>query len=129
MNPPIRRINVKFLAETIRQVLTERGCRNFTIDLKGRPLASESTDDTPLYREIEKSFLKNDPRAKVLPYMSPGATDSRFFRQKGIPAYGVQFDSSIEAAERIHGHNERISAGQLTLGIKVLYDTLMGFCT
>jgi acetylornithine deacetylase/succinyl-diaminopimelate desuccinylase-like protein len=98
------------------------------VEFKGKSLSSESSTDTPLYRALETGFKKNDPRAKVVPYMSPGATDSRFFREKGIPAYGVQVESSNESTERIHGHNERISAKQLTMGIKVLYDTIREFC-
>jgi acetylornithine deacetylase/succinyl-diaminopimelate desuccinylase-like protein len=116
------------LLKDIDEILLARGCRNFSIEFEGTPLASESPLDTPLYKALESSFVQNDPRAKVVPYMSPGATDSRFFRQKGIPAYGVQFDSSIETAELIHGHNERIGLNQLTCGIKVLYDTVKSFC-
>jgi acetylornithine deacetylase/succinyl-diaminopimelate desuccinylase-like protein len=116
------------LAESINEILTAKGCKNFSVEFKGKSLSSESSIDTPLYKALEKGFKKNDPRAKVVPYMSPGATDSRFFREKGIPAYGVQVESSIETTERVHGHNERISAKKLTMGIKVLYDTLKEFC-
>jgi acetylornithine deacetylase/succinyl-diaminopimelate desuccinylase-like protein len=92
-------------------------------------LSSESPADTPLYNALTAGFKKNDHKAKVVPYMSSGATDSRFFRQKGIPAYGVQIDTSMDSIERIHGHNERISIKQLTKGIKILYDTLREFCS
>jgi acetylornithine deacetylase/succinyl-diaminopimelate desuccinylase-like protein len=116
------------LLKTINDILSKRGCRNFSIDLKGRPRASESSADTPLYKALEMSFKKNDPKAKVVPYMSTGATDSRFFREKGIPAYGIQMITSTDSTKGVHGHNERIGCGQLTMGIKVLYDTIKEFC-
>ncbi len=117
------------LLEIINEVLTDRGCRNFSIEINGQSLASESPVDTPLYNALEKGFRKNDPRAKVIPYMSTGATDSRFFREKGIPAYGVQMISSVESAEGIHGHNEHISSEHIITGIKILHDTIKEFCT
>ncbi len=112
------------LKQQVHDILTVRGCRNFTITFRGEGLSSESPTDTQLYKAIHDSFLENDPRARVIPYMSPGATDSRFFRDRGIPAYGLQFDLSVEEVQRIHGHNERIGVNQFVLGIKVLYDTI-----
>ena len=115
------------LAKTIDEILKGRGCKNFTVEVAGS-LSSESSVETPLYRALEAGFRKHDPRALVVPYMSPGATDSRFFRAKGIPAYGVQMGASLDSIERIHGHNERISIKELTLGIKILYDVIKNFC-
>ena len=117
------------LAIRIRELLEAGGCRNFTVAFKGKSQSSVSPTDTPLYRALEDSFTRHDPRARVVPYMSPGATDSRFFRARGIPAYGLQFDASIEATQRIHGHNERISIEQLIRGTRVLYDTARRFCS
>ena len=117
------------LLKTITEILRERGCRNFSIEFLGESLSSESPPDTPLYELLEKSIKKNDPKGKMVSFMSTGATDSRFFRQKGIPAYGIQIDSSLEAIETVHGHNERIRAEKLTMGIKILYDILREVCS
>jgi len=108
--------------EDIRHILRERGCTNFTVKLLGSSAASVSPVDTRLFKMLEKSLKKTDPRATVIPYMSPGATDSRFFRDRKIPAYGLQMESSVEAAKRIHAHNERINAGRMVFGIKVLFN-------
>jgi acetylornithine deacetylase/succinyl-diaminopimelate desuccinylase-like protein len=113
--------------QTLADILDRHGCGDYSIKMSGS-LASESSCDTDLYRVLEKSFRKNDPLACMLPYMSPGATDSRFFRQLGIPCYGVQMEPSIDTIDRIHGHNERTSIQQLTFGIKVLYDAVKTFC-
>ncbi len=45
----------------------------------------------------------------VIPVMSTGATDSRFFRQRGVPAFGVSglfLDPAVDA--RAHGRDERM---------------------
>jgi acetylornithine deacetylase/succinyl-diaminopimelate desuccinylase-like protein len=45
----------------------------------------------------------------VIPVMSTGATDSRFFREKGVPSYGVSglfLDPAVDA--RAHGRDERM---------------------
>ena len=36
------------------------------------------------------------PEAQLIPYMSSGATDSRFFRERDIVAYGMQMESSLD---------------------------------
>jgi acetylornithine deacetylase/succinyl-diaminopimelate desuccinylase-like protein len=115
------------LRAAIEAILDGAGCRDYAIDMVGS-VASASPIDTELYRAVERSFSAHDGRARVLPYMSPGATDSRFFRKLGVPCYGLQMDCSTQAAELIHGHNERIAAERLTFGIKVLHGALKNFC-
>ncbi len=115
------------LRATLAAILDACGCGEYTLEVSGN-LASASPGDTDLYRVLEKSFEKHAPRARMLPYMSPGATDSRFFRSLGIPCYGVQMEASIDAIDRIHGHNERTSIGSLRFGIQVLYSALKTFC-
>jgi len=115
------------LKALIERLLNEAGCRGFTVHLPGGSQASQSPMDTELYRVLGDSIREHDPRGMLLPYLSPGATDSRFFREKGVVAYGMQFDASIESNRLIHGHDERISLKHLLFGIQVLYDTLRRF--
>ena len=117
------------ILETLDKILQTRGCRGFTIQVLHTSLPAESPLDTPLYRVLETSLKHHDPRAKIIPYMSSGATDSRFFREQGIIAYGMQMESSLVSMERVHGHNERITIENLTMGSKVLYDTVRAFCS
>jgi len=116
------------IRQTLEEVLTAKGCKNFTIQMLHTSLPSASPMDTPLYRAFENNLRKHDPKAILIPYMSSGATDSRFFREQGITAYGMQMESSLESMERMHGHNERIAITNLVMGIKVLYDTIKEFC-
>lgn len=115
------------LRATLAAILDACGCGEYTLEVSGS-LASASPRDTGLYRVLEKSFQKHDPRARMLPYMSPGATDSRFFRALGVPCYGVQMEASTAAIDRIHGHNERTGTRHLRFGIQVLYSALKTFC-
>jgi acetylornithine deacetylase/succinyl-diaminopimelate desuccinylase-like protein len=58
----------------------------------------------------------------VIPTMSTGATDSRFFRALGIPAYGVSglfSDPTVDA--RAHGRDERMAVRSFFEGQEFLY--------
>ncbi|HLG06606.1 MAG TPA: M20/M25/M40 family metallo-hydrolase [Gemmatimonadales bacterium] len=58
----------------------------------------------------------------VIPVMSTGATDSRFFRQRGVPALGVSglfLDPSVDA--RQHGRDERMRIQSYYEGQEFLY--------
>ena len=58
--------------------------------------------------------------------LTPGTTDSCFFRQKGVNSYGL-FPAIIDPSElgRFHGIDERISFENLLLGIQIIYDVLV----
>ena len=58
----------------------------------------------------------------VIPTMSTGATDSRFFRALGVPAYGVSglfSDPTVDA--RAHGRDERMRVQSFYEGQEFLY--------
>jgi acetylornithine deacetylase/succinyl-diaminopimelate desuccinylase-like protein len=62
------------------------------------------------------------PGVPVVPYMSRGATDSRFLRARGYAAYGMNPIGVTEADERrSHGIDERIPAASLRRGVELLY--------
>jgi acetylornithine deacetylase/succinyl-diaminopimelate desuccinylase-like protein len=62
------------------------------------------------------------PGLPVIPFMSRGATDSRFVRAGGIPAYGVSPIPETDAdARRAHGVDERIPASGLRTGVEFLH--------
>ncbi|MFX0108253.1 MAG: M20/M25/M40 family metallo-hydrolase, partial [Candidatus Hodarchaeota archaeon] len=63
------------------------------------------------------------PEAGLVPLLSPGGTDCRFFREKwGTNSYGFSlFDDRISANElaaMAHGDNERVSLGTIDLTAK-----------
>ena len=69
--------------------------------------------------QITRDMWGNIP---VIPVMSTGATDSRFFRALGVPAFGVSglfSDPTVDA--RAHGRDERMRMQSYYEGQEFLY--------
>ncbi len=79
---------------------------------------------SPLSQEvlgaIEQVTAEMWPGVPVVPTMSAGATDSRFFRAAGIPAYGVSGIFADMNDVRAHGRDERIGVKQYYEGLEFL---------
>ena len=100
------------------------------IELMERPIrASVSPFDSQFFSVLEETLLHHVPDCVVVPTLTPGGTDSRFFRRRGVAAYGL-IPISIDEGElnRMHGIDERISLDNLRLGIQVVYDVLSKMC-
>ena len=84
---------------------------------------------TELFSILGDVIRERIEKALVLPSISPGFTDSRIFRQRGVVAYGLipVLLEPVEAAT-IHGHNERISIENLRLGTQFLFETVRRLC-
>jgi len=94
---------------------------------------SSRTDISPLDGELidamKRAVTRHVPDALVVPMQMPGASDSRFFRARGIPAYGLgPFVIDKEEIKLTHGVDERISIENLELGIKIAYDVIREVC-
>jgi acetylornithine deacetylase/succinyl-diaminopimelate desuccinylase-like protein len=86
--------------------------------------------DNELFRALEAACRKNAPHALVTPSLCVGGTDARFFRQRGVPAYGlVPCIFNAEDLKGYHGLNERLSVANLKLGMQIVYDTTIGVAT
>jgi acetylornithine deacetylase/succinyl-diaminopimelate desuccinylase-like protein len=107
--------------------------RDYEIEILQTSPASVSPSDNPLYGALDKVLKATDPKAKMIPSMLTGATDSRFFRSKGVVAYGFQpmmpMANLAEYLSRVHGHNERIKAEDLLFGTRVLYQVIKEVCS
>jgi acetylornithine deacetylase/succinyl-diaminopimelate desuccinylase-like protein len=76
------------------------------VEFSERPSGSPTG---PLFEAVRAAVLSVHPDAIVLPYLSTGFTDSRFFRQLGIDSYGLAPILLTRAdLGRIHGVDERI---------------------
>lgn len=79
----------------------------------------------PLSKEVMGPIetLSKDmyPGVAVIPTMSSGATDCRFFTPAGIPCYGVSGMLGDGATGNAHGLNERIRVQSLMEGREFLY--------
>jgi acetylornithine deacetylase/succinyl-diaminopimelate desuccinylase-like protein len=98
-------------------------------DRWGEP--SLSPTDTELYRVIEKAVGARTGGAPVLPTLGTGGTDGRFYRRRGIPAYGFGLLSPgwDPGTWRglFHGHDERVDVASLELTTAALHDVVTGF--
>ena len=89
-----------------------------------------SSQDTDLYRAIQKFASENDPGCPVVPLLLPGATDSRFLRKNGIITYDFcPFRLTEEELMRIHGNNERIALENLRFGTRMLVEMIREIAT
>jgi acetylornithine deacetylase/succinyl-diaminopimelate desuccinylase-like protein len=116
-------------AESLRReldaVLADSPGVEFDLGMRGQP--TESPVDTDLAEAIRRSLARHAPEAQAVPYLVPGATDSRFLRPRGCVAYGFCPLLPGEDLRSIHGHDERISVRSLEFGLRVLWDVVTDF--
>ena len=71
------------------------------------PVSPQRADVTKAYQDAVTAL--NGKGVPVAPYMSAGATDGAFFREAGIPVYGMDGSWVISPEdERAHGLDERM---------------------
>ncbi|HEU5189473.1 MAG TPA: M20/M25/M40 family metallo-hydrolase [Methylomirabilota bacterium] len=79
--------------------------------------------DTPIMHAMSRVATKLMPNGSVVPAMTTGGTDARFFRWKGIPSYGFGLHSLRipyhEYPVMFHGHNERVDTESLRLSAEM----------
>jgi acetylornithine deacetylase/succinyl-diaminopimelate desuccinylase-like protein len=88
---------------------------------------SVSPTDTPLMVAISRVARRMMPDSRVVPAITTGGTDAKFFRWKGIPSYGFGLHSTripyTEYPLMFHGHNERVDTESLRLSA-LMWETL-----
>jgi acetylornithine deacetylase/succinyl-diaminopimelate desuccinylase-like protein len=85
--------------------------------------ATASPADSPLMTAIAK--LGQSENAVAVPTMIAGFTDSHYFRQKGLVAYGfIPIELSPAEEHGVHGINERLPIKELGNGIHRMADLL-----
>ncbi len=84
--------------------------------------ATENGWDDPFYRALVRHTLDGRPHAAAGPVLSPGFTDSIFFRRRGVKAYGlVPFEVTKHEAATMHGRDERVSVKNVRDGVRILF--------
>lgn len=123
-------VNCRILPdETPEQVhaVLERvvGDTGVKITFQGSATNSPPSPLTPaLMGEIERVTKEMWPGVPVIPTMSTGATDGLYFRNAGIPVYGV---SGLFYPETFaHGMNERIPVRAFYQGLEFMYRLVKG---
>lgn len=81
--------------------------------------------DTPLFRAIERVAHRQDPDALVVPRVIAGFTDSHYYRDLGLVAYGFVPRLLRPVDTRgIHGPNEKITVANLRYGVDTMIQIL-----
>lgn len=96
--------------------------------LAGEP-SPDSPASGPLYETVKRAMLAASPAAAVGPIGTAGTTDSRFFRQRGIAAYGVSpFKVNYYDIDGAHGADERIRSRFFAEGVRLMRTIVRDFC-
>ena len=72
------------------------------------------------YEHFKASLMDTYPNAGVIPVLFPATTDNNYYRNQGIPVYGIVPALLEESLLRtIHNYNERIPVESVVLGASV----------
>jgi acetylornithine deacetylase/succinyl-diaminopimelate desuccinylase-like protein len=93
--------------------------------------ANQSPFDTEPYRIIAEVMERHYPGSVVTPSLLTGGSDSRFYRDKGVPTYGIcpAVVSMADVTGMIHGVNEKISVDNMITGTEIISDIVKRLCT
>jgi len=95
------------------------------LDITDYTDASISPSNTDFYRAIEATVEDLAPGCSVLPRLSTGMSDSRFWRAIGSTVYGcVPVSPDVQLSDilpGVHGVNERMNIESLEFATKFLY--------
>ncbi len=120
--PFILKILIGLLSDRVN--LLKMGHRKPSIIHSPKP-ARVSDTNAEFFHTLSGVLRELVPDSLAVPLLTPGTTDSCFFRRKGVNSYGL-FPAIIDPGElaRFHGIDERISIDNLRLGTQILFEVL-----
>ena len=111
----------------VKAALPEKGV-SVDVLLAAAPVA-ESPSDTDLFAALAAAMKKAEPDSKVAPFVSAGTSDSRWFRARGIAAYGIApFKVNYYDADTVHANDERIRQRFFGEGVRLMRAIVEEFC-
>ncbi|MFN7921904.1 MAG: M20/M25/M40 family metallo-hydrolase [Bryobacteraceae bacterium] len=84
------------------------------------PATEPSSLTTELYIAIQEVLKTSHPKSVITPFMSRGATDSSYLRQKGMALYGAPVLLRTDKEGRAHGNDERMPLKSIEDGTDLL---------
>lgn len=106
----------------LEQVVNDPGV-TFEVTRSPNPPATSEWTDAPLFAALDQACRAYVPHAPVTPTICVGGTDARYFRARGVPAYGlVPGLYTAEDLKGFHGVDERLSIENLRLGTQIVLD-------
>jgi acetylornithine deacetylase/succinyl-diaminopimelate desuccinylase-like protein len=114
------------MLQRVRQAVGENA--SVEVLLQGEPVP-DSPHGGELFDAIARAMRAEAPRSAVAPLVSAGTTDSRWFRARGITAYGIApFKVNYYDADSVHGTDERIRARFFAEGVHLVRSIVRDFC-
>ncbi|PYQ28791.1 MAG: hypothetical protein DMF56_14015 [Acidobacteria bacterium] len=127
-------VDIRLLPDTKTDAMLTRvreaAGKNVTVDvlLAGEPVP-ESSAKTKLFDVVAHAMREHAPGSVVAPTVGPGTTDSRYFRARGITAYGIMpFKVNYYDADSVHGVDERIRMRFFGEGVRLMRTIVRDFC-
>jgi acetylornithine deacetylase/succinyl-diaminopimelate desuccinylase-like protein len=113
--------DARAFVSNVEQMVNDPGIE-FDVEWPDADPAFAPTDGT-LFQAVEQACRAHMPASLPVPTICAGGTDARFFREKGVPAYGL-VPTMLTAEDRkgFHGLDERLSVENLLLGTKIVHD-------
>jgi acetylornithine deacetylase/succinyl-diaminopimelate desuccinylase-like protein len=110
----------------VREVMPKGG--EVEVLLADEPIPASPTD-TDLFRLLVVAMQKSEPGSVAGPIVSAGTSDSRYFRARGIAAYGIApFKVNYYDAATVHANDERIRANFFVQGVRLTRQIVHDFC-
>ena len=110
----------------VKETLPAGGELHVLLDSQPVP---ESPSDTELFRVLSSSFQNAERGSIVGPVVGAGTSDSRYFRARGIVAYGIApFKVNYYDADTVHANDERIRARFFAEGVRLMRTIVSNFC-
>jgi len=101
---------------------------DITIRVINSKASTSSPVDGALFDAIRSTLTRLNPGCVVSPLLSPGGTDSAYFRPLGIKCYGLVPAVFSEAdLKGFHGKDESITLGQIRQGLQATFEASVGF--
>ncbi|MFO0724809.1 MAG: M20/M25/M40 family metallo-hydrolase [Myxococcota bacterium] len=119
--------DVEALLRTLNAKVADLG-GSFSIVDAPLPASAPSPTEDPLFAAIEAGLRAQAPATTITPWLLIGASDSRFFRQAGLKAYGFNPIFLEKAAlDGIHGLDEAVPLESLGAGMRTYAEVLERF--
>jgi acetylornithine deacetylase/succinyl-diaminopimelate desuccinylase-like protein len=108
--------------DNLRQIVDDPAI-TFDVGWPNAPAAVAPWDGASPFAAIEQACRAHAPSAIVTPSLFVAGTDGRFFRQRGVPSYGLlPCLLTADDLKGYHGIDERLSTDNLTLGTRIILD-------
>jgi acetylornithine deacetylase/succinyl-diaminopimelate desuccinylase-like protein len=92
----------------------------------GPSRTAASSEDTALYRALERQAKAIFPGVEVTPSLFQAGTDAGAWRNRGVPVYGIYpYPITSDQLTRMHGNDENVSVESLRVGTELIYRTLV----